>query len=85
MERPLMPLSGRLVGRLRWWLAGWMNTAQLLPTGHGTSDVTVRLAAAAYLARFKGQSRVHAESNLRAYLTWCGDHALHPLKRGVPT
>ena len=28
----------------------------------------VRLAAAAYLARFKGQTRVHTESDLRAYL-----------------
>jgi integrase/recombinase XerD len=39
----------------------------------------VHMAVAAYLARFKGQSRVHAESDLRAYLTWCRDHDLPPL------
>ena len=35
-----------------------------------TSQVR-RLAVAAYLARYKGQSRVHTESDLRGYLTWC--------------
>jgi integrase/recombinase XerD len=39
----------------------------------------LRLAVAAYLARFKGQSRVHSESDLRSYLTWCQDHGLPPL------
>ena len=28
------------------------------------------LAVAAYLARFKGQSRIHTESDLRSYLDW---------------
>jgi integrase/recombinase XerD len=39
----------------------------------------LRLAVAAYLARFKGQSRIHCESDLRSYLTWCHDHGLPPL------
>src|SRR4029077_16582418 len=39
----------------------------------------LRLAVAAYLARFKGQSRIHCESDLRSYLTWCQDHGLPPL------
>ena len=39
----------------------------------------LRLAAAAYLARFKGQSRVHTDSDLRAYLTWCRARGLDPL------
>ena len=30
----------------------------------------LRLAVAAYLARFKGTSREHTESDLRCYLTW---------------
>ncbi|MEQ7011334.1 hypothetical protein ABN028_34730 [Actinopolymorpha sp. B17G11] len=30
----------------------------------------LRMAVAAYLARFKGQSRIHTESDLRGYLTW---------------
>ena len=39
----------------------------------------LRLAAAAYLARFKGTSRFHTESDLRCYLAWCADHGLNPL------
>ena len=39
----------------------------------------LRLAVAAYLARFKGQSRVHTESDLRGYLVWCADRGLDPL------
>jgi site-specific recombinase XerD len=39
----------------------------------------LRLAAAAHLARFKGASRYHTESDLRCYLTWCAEHALDPL------
>src|SRR3954447_14438642 len=37
---------------------------------------SLRLAVAAYLARFKGQSRVHTESDLRGFLTWCADRDL---------
>jgi hypothetical protein len=33
----------------------------------------LRLAAAAYLARFKGSSREHTESDLRCYLAWCAE------------
>ena len=33
----------------------------------------LRLAVAAYLARFKGSSREHTESDLRCYLTWCAE------------
>jgi integrase/recombinase XerD len=45
---------------------------------------SVRLAAAAYLARFKGQSRVHSESDLRAFVTWCCDRGLDPLRADRP-
>ena len=36
------------------------------------ADVTdqLRLAVAAYLARFTGSSRQHTESDLRCYLSW---------------
>ena len=50
-----------------------MDTFIVEPTG---SDVVVpipdvlRLAMTAYLTRFKGQSRVHTESDLRAYVVW---------------
>jgi hypothetical protein len=32
-----------------------------------------RVAVAAYLSRFKTLSRVRAESDLRAFLTWCAE------------
>ena len=36
----------------------------------------LRLAVAAYLARFKGSSRYHTESDLRCYLAWCTQRGL---------
>lgn len=44
-----------------------------------TASPVLRLAVAAYLARFKGQSRVHTESDLRGYLLWCESRQLDPL------
>jgi hypothetical protein len=38
----------------------------------------LRLAVAAYLARFKGASRYHTESDLRCYLAWCAERGLDP-------
>ena len=35
-----------------------------------TTSHVLRLAVAAYLARFKAQSRIHTESDLRGYLVW---------------
>jgi len=39
----------------------------------------LRLTVAGYLARFKGSSREHTESDLRCYLTWCAERDLDPL------
>jgi integrase/recombinase XerD len=39
----------------------------------------LRLAVAAYLARYTGPSRQHTESDLRCYLSWCADRGLDPL------
>jgi len=39
----------------------------------------LRLAVAAYLARFKGSSREHTESDLRCYVSWCAERGLDPL------
>jgi hypothetical protein len=39
----------------------------------------LRLAVAAYLARFKGSSRGHSKSDLRCFLAWCAQHGLDPL------
>jgi integrase/recombinase XerD len=44
----------------------------------------LRLAVAAYLARFTGSSRDHAESDLRCYLSWCADRGLDPLAARRP-
>src|ERR1700691_5984709 len=44
----------------------------------------LRLAVAAYLARFKGSSRDHTESDLRCYLTCCAEHGLDPLPAPRP-
>ena len=43
-----------------------------------------RLAAAAYLAWFKGASRDHTESDLRCCLAWCTEHGLDPLTARRP-
>jgi hypothetical protein len=44
----------------------------------------LRLAVAAYLARFKGSSRKHTESDLHCFLTWCAEHGLDPLAARRP-
>ena len=44
----------------------------------------LRLAVAAYLARFKGSSREHTESDLRCYLAWCAERGLDPLSAQRP-
>ena len=44
----------------------------------------LRLAVAAYLARFTGSSRQHTESDLRCYLAWCAEHGLDPLAAQRP-
>ena len=38
----------------------------------------LRLAVAAYLARFKGSSRDNTESDLRCFLFWCAERGLDP-------
>ena len=44
----------------------------------------LRLAVAAYLARFKGTSRTRTESDLRCYLVWCAERGLDPLAARRP-
>ncbi|MDQ3716521.1 MAG: hypothetical protein M3381_11000, partial [Actinomycetota bacterium] len=58
-------------------------TSLLAPTGFGepspSTDPQLSLAIAAYLARFKGQSRLHTDSDLRVFLDWCAARDLDPL------
>jgi len=44
----------------------------------------LRLAVAAYLARFTGSSWQHTESDLRCYLAWCMERGLDPLTARRP-
>jgi site-specific recombinase XerD len=39
----------------------------------------LRMATAVHLARYSGTTRMHTESDLRIYLTWCAEHGLDPL------
>ncbi len=58
-------------------------SAVLLPAGERTPGLDpLRLAAAAYLARFTGPSRAHTESDLRVYLAWCAERRVDPLAVG---
>jgi integrase/recombinase XerD len=44
----------------------------------------LRLAVAAYLARLRGSSREHTDSDLRCYLSWCAERGLDPLAARRP-
>jgi hypothetical protein len=59
-----------------------MMTFTRLPSGPSDhlvpSTDPLRLAVAAYLARFKSSSRDHTESDLRCYLAWCAACDLDP-------
>ncbi len=65
-----------------------MMTFAVLPSGPSDHLVQftdqLRLAVAAYLARFKGASRYHTESDLRCYLGWCAEIGLDPLAARRP-
>ena len=64
-----------------------MTTSDTGPADSGevvSINRDLRLAVAGYLARFKGQSRLHTESDLRCYLSWCEDHGLDPLAARRP-
>jgi site-specific recombinase XerD len=66
---------------------GYMKKSQPDPAVSGvivTTPRVLRLAVAAYLARFEGQSRIHTESDLRGYLVWCELRGLDPLAASRP-
>jgi integrase/recombinase XerD len=49
------------------------------PIDSGAAADPLRLAVAAYLARYAGSSRDHAYSDLRCFLTWCAERCLDPM------
>ncbi|WP_132197714.1 MULTISPECIES: tyrosine-type recombinase/integrase [Kribbella] len=64
-----------------------MDTSHSGPAVSGVVVATspvLRLAVAAYLARFQGQSRVHTESDLRGYMIWCESRELDPFAAARP-
>jgi integrase/recombinase XerD len=67
-----MPLPERLVCRA--WLL--MDDSVVL---RRVSDDLLRVAVVAYLSRYRALSRVHADSDLRVFLRWCGERELDPL------
>ena len=62
-----------------------MATSQILiPVVLPPVSDRLRHAVAAYLARFRGQSRLHTESDLRCFVTWCEERGLDPLAAQRP-
>ena len=53
-----------------------MNSANNQPPAVLGDDAYLRLAVAAHLARYKGDSRSHTASDLQVFLDWCNRHAL---------
>ena len=55
------------------------TTQSGLPAVPDAGVPSLRSAVRAFLARYKGQSRIHTESDLRAFVRWCDDVDLEPL------
>src|SRR3954454_10759934 len=45
-----------------------------------SDERVLRAAVAAYLGRYRGESRVHTGSDLKVFLTWCSGQELDPLE-----
>jgi site-specific recombinase XerD len=62
-------------------------TSVLVPAAAGemlTSGERLRVAVAAFLARYSGLSRAHTASDLRGFLDWCAQRRLDPLAASRP-
>jgi integrase/recombinase XerD len=44
-----------------------------------TYQLVLRAAVSAYLGRYRGETRLHTESDLQVFLHWCTDQGLGPL------
>src|SRR5690349_9165743 len=47
-----------------------------------SDDRVLHAAVAAYLGRYRGQSRLHTTSDLKVFLAWRTDQGLDPLRVG---
>jgi hypothetical protein len=73
---PRRRFRGYVGGRQQAQCLGMTNFTELpsVPSDHLVPFTDqLRLAVAAYLARFKGSSRYHTASDLRCYLAWCAE------------
>lgn len=52
------------------------------PAAVPADHLALEAATAAYLGRYRGTTRVHAESDLRIFLTWCTGQDMDPLAGG---
>jgi integrase/recombinase XerD len=80
-------LAGFAGGRQQAQCLGMTNFTGLpsVPSDHLVPFTDqLQLAVAAYLARFKGSSRDHTESDLRCYLAWCAERGLDPVAARRP-
>jgi integrase/recombinase XerD len=50
-------------------------------TGVAPADrqLVLRAAVSAYLGRYRGQTRLHTNSDFRVFLRWCADRDVDPL------
>src|SRR2546430_11869899 len=63
-------------GDAPWWMAASPVSASGIAR---TDQLVLRAAVAAYLGRYRGETRLHTESDLRVFLRWCTDQDLDPL------
>jgi hypothetical protein len=80
-RRPYLP-------RRKCWRSTWPVTHGdvwlpflliLIPASPHAEQLVLRAAVSAYLGRYRGQTRIHTESDLRVFLRWCTDQDLNPL------
>ena len=58
-----------------------MTTSSAFQSHPGSSDSRLLTAAVAvYLGRYRGQSRIHTDSDLKVFLRWSATQALDPLQ-----
>jgi len=62
-------------------MTAFADSDQAVPT---SDERVLRAATAAYLGRYRAQSRLHTGSDLKIYLSWCVGHDLDPLRVGRP-
>jgi len=61
-----------------------MNPSTDIDVSFSGDDLVLRLASAAYLARFTGTSRIHCGSDLRIYFGWCAERGVAPMTVSRP-